>query len=144
MHHLRVASRAALAGLALLTGCQSCCDPCCGSQPGLFDRLRMRCCGTSSCGCASPINATPVSTGLGAPGCCGDGPFLGTPAPGVAGPPITLEPPALPPGPPPMPPAAGPTPLPPGTLPAPLAPVPNGGPLAQPIPATPSSRVRAG
>ena len=134
MKRFHLAIGAALASLGLLSGCQSCCDPCCCERPGLLSRLGLGC--RSSCCNGGALAAMPVHGGAidalpanGGCGCAcngsaplmGDGPLLGAPPGAIPG----------------VPPAPGPMPLTPTPAAPPLTPVPNGN-LAQPTPATPS------
>ena len=137
MKRFHLAIGAALASLGLLSGCQSCCDPCCCQRQPLLSRLGL--CSTCKNGNnGHPVSAMPVSGGPidaypanGGCGCSSDGGFPGHgDGPMLGGPPMTI------PGAPPMP---GPMPLTPTPAAPPLAPVPNGnGGLAQPTPANPS------
>ena len=165
MIRLRLASWAALAGLGLLTGCQSSGTSCNGNgngglfRGGLMSRFgnRSRCCDPVCAGTTvgAPVEGLPVSngfllgdmpTGGSCPTCNGAGlPSHGNEVPFAPG--ATVVPdhgPSLPPGAtnlPPSPPAGGmlPSPTPIGDQPA-LAPVPSGNNYARPIPAPPTSR----
>jgi hypothetical protein len=131
MNQIRLGALAALAGLALCSGCASSnsCNPGFFGRLGLFNHHRgVDCCPTCEAGMGGVPGGMPV----------GDGPILGEPGPGMVAPPVFGDPGA---GAPiyTQPPAAAPDRLLP--VPQPLPAVP-GAPPAAPAPAAPSSRPR--
>jgi hypothetical protein len=155
MIRLRLATCAMVAGLGLVSGCRSLCNPCdpcaspCNGNGGMISRLLSRRNGGTVVG--TPVSGMPLGMGdcCGMDGCCDGGPMLGDPTlinggmvmppyngapyngmppPGVAPPMGTI---------PPMSTLPAPTTAPPPLAPVPVAPSPG---LATPTPAQPSGR----